>query len=303
MLTAERLTGKGSSFGTFGELLQGVLEDGTDFLVTFPIECYANALFIVDAEDEDLTVFPPYKKKSRQLASYILQHYALPIRGRLVLDGQLPIGKGFASSSADLVSTARAIANCYGLTFSDSLLEYWMGRIEPTDGVMYPGAVSFYHRRVQLREYLGDLPSLTVVALDEGGEVDTVEFNKIRKPFDSSEKKEYRELLNRLTAAIKLRDMHVIGEVATRSSIMNQKLRPKEHLDAVLALSRKISGLGVAVAHSGTCLGILLSNDSPNYQKQLIQACDGLYDIGGNVGVFQSWKSKAGKERGYHGIF
>ena len=66
-----------------------------------------------------------------------------------------------------------------------------MAEIEPTDGVMYPGVVSFYHRKVELGEIFGPMPRLTVVAVDEGGEVDTIEYNRLRKPYTSEEKLEY----------------------------------------------------------------------------------------------------------------
>src|SRR4029079_11819053 len=101
----------------------------------------------------------------------------------LELESNIPIGKGLASSSADLVATARAIDDCFKLGMSEEILKMFLRQIEPTDGVMYPGVVSFYHRQVQLREFLGQLPGLTIVSIDEGGEVDTVEFNKIPKPF------------------------------------------------------------------------------------------------------------------------
>ncbi|WP_202906816.1 hypothetical protein [Abyssisolibacter fermentans] len=40
-------SGQGSCFGTFRELLQGVLyENDVDFLVTFPIECYTRTILI-----------------------------------------------------------------------------------------------------------------------------------------------------------------------------------------------------------------------------------------------------------------
>lgn len=57
-------------------------------------------------------------------------------------------------------------------------MEDWLRPVEPTDGVMYPGVVVFEHRAVRLRAELGTLPPLTVVAVDEGGHLDTVAHNR-----------------------------------------------------------------------------------------------------------------------------
>lgn len=86
-----------------------------------------------------------------------------------MIESDLPIGKGLASSSADLLATARAIESCYGINIPISLLQRFMVEIEPTDGVMYPGVVSFFHRKVELGEIFGPMPRMTVVAVDEGG--------------------------------------------------------------------------------------------------------------------------------------
>src|SRR5207302_1757315 len=98
--------GKGKAFGTFGELLQGRLDNSDgDFLVTFPIARYSHATFATDPKSAAVIVYPPYKYKSQKLADMILEYYALPKGGILVLESDIPVGKGLASSSADLVAT------------------------------------------------------------------------------------------------------------------------------------------------------------------------------------------------------
>src|SRR6266704_6865331 len=92
--------GTGMAFGTFGELLQGRLsEEHGDFLVTLPISRYSYAIFVADPTCQDVTVFPPEKQKSKMLACLLLEHSALPYGGRLILQSELPVGKGLASSS------------------------------------------------------------------------------------------------------------------------------------------------------------------------------------------------------------
>ncbi|MGZ4106284.1 MAG: GHMP family kinase ATP-binding protein [Tumebacillaceae bacterium] len=287
-----KTSGNGRSFGTFGELLQGTLTEGEadqDFLVTFPIQCYARATFSVEPVRSDLRVVPASKQKSRTLACLILTHFQRPIGGTLVIESDIPIGKGLASSSADLVATARAVCDAYDLELSDDLLHAFMRQIEPSDGVMYQGVVSFYHRSVELREFIGLMPPITIVAVDEGGIVDTVEFNKIAKPFTDEDKVEYQHLLELATTAIRNCDLPTIGYVSTRSAMLNQKLRPKKWLTPLIELSQAIGGLGVVVAHSGTCLGLLLGNQDANYQERLAKAKANMIALAGDVTVYQSW--------------
>lgn len=286
---APQLMGTGRSFGTFGELLQGCLGSARrNFLVTFPISCFAYACFVPAPELPDVVVVPAEKHKARRLASMLLEHYQLPAGGRLRLESDLPVGKGLASSSADLVATARAIAACYGLCIPLSLLLQWMSAIEPSDGVMYQGIVSFYHQQVCLHKFLGTLPPLTILGLDEGGKLDTIEFNRRPKPFSQSDVDQYEQLLGRITGAIRRRDLEGVGHTATASALLNQKLNPKQTLVDLLAICREVQGLGVAVAHSGTCLGLLLSPQHPRYRWQLQTAYNLLATLTRNVLVYHS---------------
>ncbi|MEK8104315.1 hypothetical protein NKG94_02605 [Micromonospora sp. M12] len=65
--------GVGHAFGTFGELLQGVLPNGgANFLVTFPIDTWATATFHHDADALDIEVRPAHKHKCRTVAGLVL---------------------------------------------------------------------------------------------------------------------------------------------------------------------------------------------------------------------------------------
>jgi L-threonine kinase len=284
---ARAAVGVSSAFGTFGELLQGVLPDGRDFLVTFPIARWSTATFRPAEQSAEVKVFPADKRKVHRLAKRMLAETG-SAGGVLRMDSCLPEGKGLASSSADLVAAARAIGNALGREVTPAMIEDLLREIEPTDGVMYRGVVAFHHREVRLRSVLGSLPSLTVVGLDEGGTVDTVAFNRIVKPFGPAERLEYELLLTRLTSAVHDKDMAAVGEVATRSATMNQVLRPKHTLEQAKDLCRRIGGLGVIAAHSGTTVGVLLADDHPGYQRQLAAARHFCLALTGNVSIYYS---------------
>lgn len=281
--------GKGLAFGTFGELLQGVGTDNQDFLVTLPIARFSTALFLSAPSHSTLIVSPSKKYKAERLATLILQYYDLPAGGILELESTIPVGKGLASSSADLVATARALDDCFELHMSAEQMQAFLRQVEPTDGVMYDGVVAFYHRNVALCKHLGYLPELVIVSIDEGGEVDTLEFNKQPKPFLEHEKKEYDWLLEKITYAINEQDLRAIGEVAQRSAILNQRLHKKHYLEQVIEICQKVDGFGVVAAHSGPCLGILLSPEHARFQYQLHCAFEALQQLVGNATLFRSW--------------
>jgi uncharacterized protein involved in propanediol utilization len=288
--------GAGAAFGSFGELLQGVLawptpagpDDDVHFLVTFPVDRGSRARFRLDPGGE-LRVFPSHKWKARTLARALMDASGWDGGGTLIVDSELPVGKGLASSSADLVATARAVGEVLGLELSPGAIEDWLRPIEPTDGVMYPGVVAFEHRRVRLRSWLGRLPPVTVVAVDEGGQVDTVAFNAGRQPPSAARKQEYARLLDRLSAAVARADLAEVGAVATRSAELNQELLPKRQLAALLAIRERHDALGVICAHSGTVIGVLLDDEQPGHRARLAavrSACAKLYP---NVLEFHSY--------------
>jgi L-threonine kinase len=283
------VTGVSSAHGTFGELLQGALPTaGGDFLVTLPIARWSVATFRGDPASRELRVRPAHKRKALRLLEMIMEWCPAPMGGELTLDSALPEGKGLASSSADLVAAARAVGNALRVTLTPQLIESFLRRIEPTDGVLYPGIVAYYHRRVRLRSILGDLPQMVIVSVDEGGQVDTVEYNRIPKSFSAAVRSEYAGLLESLSVAVARGDLATVGAVATRSAVLNQDLRPKTMLAPVIEICHRVGGLGVATAHSGTTSGILLDPADAAFADRLTAAAKACTALAGNATVYRS---------------
>ena len=122
--------GAGTAFGTFGELLQGALPDGADFLVTMPID--KGATVVPAGAGRAASVFPSHKSKSYELARAMLGDAG----GTPVLDGDLPVGKGLCYSPPTSwprrERSARRWASRRARGRADLLRS-----IESTDGVMY----------------------------------------------------------------------------------------------------------------------------------------------------------------------
>ncbi|MFI7099625.1 kinase [Streptomyces sp. NPDC050161] len=270
-------------------MLQGVLEgNGRDFLVTLPISLSSTAEFRLTEGAGEVKVSPVHKRKSQALAQRILRGRRIDSGGVLTLASTLPEGKGLASSSADLVATAHAVGDCLGLRFTESEIEALLREVEPSDGVMYRGIVAFYHREVQLKERLGFLPPLTIVAHDIGGMVDTVLFNRSPKPFDAADRKKYSKLLDRLREAVSCGDLETVGEISTHSAHMNSKIMARAYFDDILRICHEVEGLGLVLAHSGTNLGILLRDDISDHADRLSHARKSCEALPGVVSLYRS---------------
>ncbi|MFJ9737044.1 kinase [Streptomyces sp. NPDC101166] len=283
------LLGTGHAFGTFGELLQGALPaPDSDFLVTFPLARWATAVFRPAPEAREVRVVPGHKGKSRRVAEAVLAALGESGGGLLELCGDLPEGKGMASSSADLVATVRAVGAAFGRTFTPAQTEAFLRGVEPADGVMYDEIVCFHHRAVRLRRRLGTLPPLVLVAHDEGGQVDTVTHNRTATAIGTSERHEYARLLDRLTGAVAAGDLPAVGEVATRSAELNGRLRPRAGFPELRTLCHEVDGHGLVLAHSGTLLGVLLDAHDPELDGKAAHIRAGCAPLGGEVSVHRA---------------
>jgi L-threonine kinase len=281
--------GRGCCPGSFGELLQGALPgNDLDFLVTLPIRLWSEATFRPSARLDRVRVVPEGKVKARVAAQRTLAASGLPPGGELTLTSPLPEGKGLASSTADMVAAVRAVCAAHGRAASPCAIELLIRGIEASDGVMYAGVVAYRHRQVRLHRTLGALPAMTILAVDEGGAVDTVAFNRRPRQFARSDKEEYATLLSRMQRAVAASDLPEVGRLSTRSAVLHQRRLPKRLLGDVLAISREIGALGVGVTHSGTCLGLLLDPAEARYRRQLSQGKRLLAELGQPVAALRT---------------
>src|SRR6476660_171848 len=106
--------GKGSCNGTFGELVQGTIGE-SPFLITLPIPgLRSEAIFIPDPTASEIKAVDS-KVKAMKAGKSLFQQFGLKGGGLLDIRSNIPIGKGMASSSADIVAALKAIAHSYSL--------------------------------------------------------------------------------------------------------------------------------------------------------------------------------------------
>lgn len=245
--------------GSCGELVQGTV-NGTNFLVSCPVNWYSRVTVLLGSTLED--DYPVNRLKTYQAVRRMLDQKGFSGYG-VALDvvSSLPMGKGMASSTADLAAGCFAVAAALKIKpdlgeIADIALE-----IEPSDATFFPGIVLFDHVRGMLYEELGDAFPLGVIALDFGGVVDTLEFNR-RADLPSwhrSNESMVGQAIELVKAGIARKDPVLLGKGATLSALANQGILPKPRLEELIDFTSRHGAYGVNVAHSGTVVGVLVS--------------------------------------------
>lgn len=256
--------GHGSCSGTFGELVQGMIDE-RPFLITLPVrDLKSNALFVPDRNAVDI-VTARGRQKAGIACKKLLKIFDIRLGGYLHIQSNIPIGKGMASSSADIIAAVRAVSDSCSLPITEELISRIAAEIEPTDGVMYEGVVAYDYLNGQLIEEFDYLPPFILIGFDIGGSVNTVKFNQKKKEYSEKHKKKFRRAYELVNKGIKSGNFAYICEAATISARINQQLLPKLHFAELEQLARQYNG-GVVVAHSGTVAGILLDAQMSNIQ-------------------------------------
>lgn len=247
---------RGTASGTCGELAQGVLPDGTGFVVTCPIDRGtaievmvepANRLEIVGVPAESV-----YLDRALRRAAELVE--LGPSRITVEHRSGLYVGKGMASSTADIVAAARALSTAVGLPLRPEELAELAAAIEPTDGIMFDGITASDPRtgaRVRTWDWW---PQYVVVMA-----IPPESFATAGARFVGQEQLagEYADLLTQLDVAIEARDAAAFAAQATRSAEFNEAFLASSTFAFLGPRAARLGALGTCVAHTGTVAGLL----------------------------------------------
>ena len=251
--------------GTCGELVQG-MTGGVDFLVTCPINQFSRATVTVSRGDgpADKVRGVDHLPKTRQAVTAALARMArcLGVPGLfadVTIANPIPVGKGMGSSSADITAAVCATGKAAGFDLSPDAVAKIALAVEPTDGVMFPGIAMLDHRRGKIVDLLGSPPPMEVIVIDRGGQVDTLEFNRIdREEHWRSVADATTEALELVREGIRHCDPELVGRGATISARAGRPEDSGPWVEQASDFAADIGAVGVNVAHSGTVVGILL---------------------------------------------
>lgn len=259
--------------GSCGELVQGTI-NGVNFLITCPVDWYSE----VTAASENSLVQP--EPKTAAAVAKTLEYLKMSGTVELAVTSGLPVGKGMASSSADISAACQAAAlQAAGRMLScDEIADIALA-IEPTDGIFYPGIIMFDHVDGTIRQQLGNPPPMYIAVFDVGGQVDTLAFNSREDLARLNQAKEQQVItaVKLVTQGLQTGDARLIGQGATLSALANQSILYKPCLEQVVQLGHDFGAVGVCAAHSGTVIGVMFSaaamDGHDNCIREISRAC------------------------------
>ncbi|WP_147533599.1 kinase [Bacillus marasmi] len=263
------IIGKGSCNGTFGELVQGVLGE-RPFLVTLPINDLKSEATFVPNPDTLEIVGPTGKIKAVTACKRLLEFLDINCGGTLLIQSNILEGKGMASSSADIVAALRAVADSFDLKLTEEMISKIATGIEPTDGVMYRGVVSYDYISGELIEKLGEMPDFSLIGMDLGDIVDTIKFNQIPKQYSNEDRAEFLEAYEILKRGMLNQDLSLINKACTISARINQKFLPKPYFSEYEELAKEYE-CGIVTGHSGTVLGLMSKLDNQYLDELMLK--------------------------------
>lgn len=281
-------TGTGVSVGQHGEILQGQLEDGNfqkrRFLLSLPCNLLRSTVtFTPTYNGGGLEVEPSHKEKVRRVVEITLAQFGLDaIGGQLTVESNIKEGKGYGSSTADCVAAALAATDAIGQSLTEGAVARMVVEAEiASDNFMFKDAVLFAHREgIVLERFGAQIPPMEVLGFD--AEADGAVYTLELPPAVYSWKQIqcFHTLVAGLRRGIREGDVALIGQVATASAIINQQFLPKPMFTEVCSIARTANALGVAVAHSGTVLSILLNPFDPQLEPTVSQIRHELSTLG-----------------------
>lgn len=240
-----------------GELLQGMIK-GREMLVSYPVELYSTASVRLKANGRGIIEHSKAKKALEQLFG----RYSIDIAMENIeidIETRIPVGKGMASSTADIAAVLLAAAAVLDIPVCEEELAQIAVATEPTDSIVYSKLTLFDHLKGEYSQTLGEVPDFRVLVVEGRELVDTVSFRSNPRYISlvASRDSAYIKLLD----GLKHNDLNFIGEAATESSLLNQQLLHKPYLEELVQIAHKNGAAGVNTAHSGTVCGIICSGD------------------------------------------
>jgi len=241
--------------GSIGELIQGSYK-GIDVLVSCPVNLYTKVRVF---ESKDSFSKKQYIKSALFLENLLKQwgYHSLVDSFDIEINSQLPRGKGFASSTADLCAAYYSLLKLFNKEFNEKELVDNCIRIEPTDSIIFKELTIFDYKMGQYSEKLGKYIEFYILVFEGKNIVNTVEFNYKQLPPHSP----VEDIIEHLTDGVKRNCLQNIAEACSESIIRNQHRLKYDIMAEIIKFKDKYGGLGFLGAHSGDMIGIIFEDE------------------------------------------
>ncbi|MER5474548.1 kinase [Streptomyces sp. NPDC002685] len=286
-----------------GEILQGVFtgrEGSVRGLVTLPSTLHTTRATFTPAPGTEVTVSPGWKGKARRAAELALRELvpadAGAVGGHLELTGDVPLCRGFGSSTSDVLSAIWAVKDAFTHPLPPRVVARLAVRAETaSDSLMFEDSTVLFAQRegTVIEDFGYRMPPLRVLGFgsrpsNRGKGVDTLALPPAR--YDGAEVERFALLRDMLREAIQMKDVALLGSVATASAEINQRHLPVPGFDRIRDIQRTCGAVGVQVAHSGDIAGLLFDRDDPEVEARTARAQELLR----GTGIDEQWNYTTG---------
>ena len=243
------------------EFVQGIL-DNEEYLSSYAIDMFSIASLEEKKEDINLG-----SKKSRKAIEKVFEKFNIPIEESknisLDLKSNIPIGKGMASSTADIGATIKATLSILNKKLNDEEISLIASEIEPTDSIILYKNSIFNPINGSVKKYLSSFDNGRVIILEPKEILETkiIRSNPNYLNIKLENKSIIKKSFNLLEKGLENNDLKLIGEACTLSSLANENIHKKPYLNEIIEISQNMNAYGVNIAHSGTVIGILIDKN------------------------------------------
>lgn len=248
-------------FAKPGELIQGILPSNKRFLISNK----SSRVF------KNITRIELNKSKGKNLLNSKSQlalelFWSTLSNKERILDlsqltitqnGNIPIGKGLSSSSADVLGILDALNQCFKTDYSKEKIYSLASIIEPTDPCLHTTNLLFHQDIGEIKNSLELIPfHLIYFDSDINLQIDTqVLSNEIQ--YSKNQTLLYEKLINDTIMATEKKDYQTFFDCINHSSLLNQSFLPKKKIEVLYDFAIK-NKVGLFVAHSGTYMGLVV---------------------------------------------
>lgn len=256
-------------YARIGELMQGALSDGRDFMVSgiSSTRWYTEAWLEADKGGDPL---PP--KACRALALLLAKADAGLNGKRVCVRSNIPRGKGLSSSSTDVLGVLSLVNGYLGMGLSPAELYTLAAQVEPTDPCLSEDILLFYQQAGVAGRRIG-LPPMTLLYFDAGPDR-VVDTERVCRPWTPGLGRYYDWLLHCFLRAAEAGDHAALFDCITASAEYNQTAVSLPRWDEWLRLSTD-NRCGLMVAHSGTIAGLLVPPERAGGLRSKLEAMTG----------------------------
>lgn len=230
-----------------------------EYLCSYAVDMYSTVCIEEKLQDINIGHY-----KSRKAIEKVFERFNIPIKEskNLSLDiySEIPVGKGMASSSADIGATIKATASLLGKSLTGEEISKLAAQIEPTDSIFIEQNNIFNPLNGQVIKYLGNIQNGRVVILEPHKILSTMKIrsNPNYKNIKKQNSEVIKEAFSILEDGIRTNNLSLVGRACTLSSLANENIDKKPGIKEIIEISQNYGAYGVNIAHSGTVVGILI---------------------------------------------